>query len=324
MARIAGRRPQAVVETPITPVKIRKIILLALFAWFAALWLKTVTRAALSGRATLAKEWDVLETGAGLVLWWVAFDAASRLLARASQQPLVVPRFSGLAPSIDAVITANPTAAIVLRRVRKASFNTARQWRASEEQHAGRIMDQYRTGTPAQGDQSRTFPRFDPKLLERSIDYRVRRFKRDQASRIATATEEEWLKIPAVGRAFPYAEYHSREDKRVRPTHATMAGFVARRTNPVWNWVLPSTGYNCRCYRILRTIRESIARGWMSKDGKPLFAISWPNEAARANYQRGIPYHGNGDTSAVPKELRNRVFPDPGPFMISRAIASAL
>ncbi|MDD5087205.1 MAG: DUF935 family protein [bacterium] len=45
----------------------------------------------------------------------------------------------------------------------------------------------------------------------------------------------------------PYWEYVTVEDDDVRPAHAAMHGFVARKDDPIWNEWLPPNGYNCRC-----------------------------------------------------------------------------
>lgn len=300
--------------------KPRKLVMITMFAWFTAEWSKMMAEWLRTGRAPTETKWKSLELTAAVVLWWMAFDAAARLNHRANGEKFVIPPTSkGMRPQIDATIKANPRVAELLRTARKESFNVASQWRASEQKMAERLVMHHR-GEAAPGKTKR-FPKPDPELFEKSIDYRIRRFRRDRASRMVVAAENALLEDPAVGDQFPYAEYWTREDRRVRPTHVLMQGFIAQRTNEIWNWVTPACGYNCRCYRILRTIRESIARGWMTKDGKPLFVISWPNETAQANYRRGIPFHENEKADAVPKSLRGRVFPDPGPWMLSRQVA---
>ncbi len=301
--------------------KTRKLILTALFLWFATEWAAIVKRWAITGQKPPAAAWVKLELMAATLLWWFSFDATARLNYRATGQQLVLPNTpAGKSPGIDATIRANPRVTDLLKTARAQSFNLAREWRKSEQKQAERLVIDFRGAAPAKPATPR-FPPFDQTLFKKSIDYRVRRFRRDRASRAVVAAEEQLLADPEIGSFFPFAEYHTREDWRVRPTHAAMLGFVARRTDPVWQWIIPANGHNCRCYRILRTARESIARGWMSKSGKPLFAINWPNETARANYRRGIPFHGNGDARAVPKSLRKKVFPDPGPWMLSRESA---
>ncbi len=57
----------------------------------------------------------------------------------------------------------------------------------------------------------------------------------------------EMYNAPEVVEAFPLFQYHTVGDARVRPAHAAMHGFTARRDNPVWDTWWPPNGYNCRC-----------------------------------------------------------------------------
>ena len=57
----------------------------------------------------------------------------------------------------------------------------------------------------------------------------------------------EMYNAPSVVDAFPYFQYHTVGDDRVRPTHAQMDGYIARRDDPVWNLWWPPNGFNCRC-----------------------------------------------------------------------------
>jgi SPP1 gp7 family putative phage head morphogenesis protein len=57
----------------------------------------------------------------------------------------------------------------------------------------------------------------------------------------------EMYNAPEVVDAFPYYQYHTVGDDRVRPTHAQMDGYIAKRDDPVWNLWWPPCGFNCRC-----------------------------------------------------------------------------
>src|SRR3972149_4502511 len=45
----------------------------------------------------------------------------------------------------------------------------------------------------------------------------------------------EMYHAPEVAEAFPFFQYHTVGDDRVRPAHAAMDGFIARRDDPVWD-----------------------------------------------------------------------------------------
>ena len=301
-----------------------KSILKRLFTWFAGELAALATTWVRTGKCPPLAAWLKLERRAASLMWWFAFDAAANLLHRAGQPRLVIPKGETL--TISDLIRANPQARQLLKNAREQAFNLAKEWRKGEQKQTEMLVSRHRvapSAEPTKGEvaRRRVFQPFDAKLFNKSIDYRVRRFRRDRASRMVAAAEYELLQEPAVRDAFPFAEFLTRDDARVRPTHAVMHGFVALVTHDIWQYICPSCGYNCRCYRILRTRNESIQRGWMTADGKPAFAINWPNETAQANYRRGLPYHDNPDPHAVPTALRRRVFPDPGPFMMSRNTA---
>jgi SPP1 gp7 family putative phage head morphogenesis protein len=57
----------------------------------------------------------------------------------------------------------------------------------------------------------------------------------------------EMYHAPEVAEAFPFFQYHTVGDDRVRPAHAQMDGFIAKRDDPVWDIWWPPCGFNCRC-----------------------------------------------------------------------------
>lgn len=155
------------------------------------------------------------------------------------------------------------------------------------------------------------------------VGYRLNRFRRDAIGQIENTAKQLQLAIPEVGAMFPYLRYVTREDARVRPTHAAMHGFVALRTWPGWSYCVTPTGFNCRCGCTPRTMQEAIKAGWADSKGNPKFIVKWPNTASKMNYDLGIPFHGVEDYKAVPAILRRRIFPDPGPWMMPRFVATS-
>jgi len=71
----------------------------------------------------------------------------------------------------------------------------------------------------------------------------------------------EMYHAPEVADAFPFFQYHTVGDDRVRPAHAAMDGFIARRDDPVWDIWLPPNGFNCRCTITAISIEEAEAKG---------------------------------------------------------------
>ena len=52
----------------------------------------------------------------------------------------------------------------------------------------------------------------------------------------------------AVAKNYPYWRYNTREDSRVRASHAAMNGKVFRFDDPIWQTHYPPNGWGCRCY----------------------------------------------------------------------------
>lgn len=55
----------------------------------------------------------------------------------------------------------------------------------------------------------------------------------------------------ADGDEFPFMQFHTVGDDRVRDSHAQLDGFIAPKDDPVWNRLKPPLSYNCRCTRSL-------------------------------------------------------------------------
>lgn len=95
------------------------------------------------------------------------------------------------------------------------------------------------------------------------------------------------LSSPEVGDALPYILYLTKNDKRVRSTHALMHGFIALRTWDGWSSIRPKNGYNCRCYLRYHTWDDAIRLGWAWSIFKPRWDRKWPNRDAQRNYEDG-------------------------------------
>jgi SPP1 gp7 family putative phage head morphogenesis protein len=57
----------------------------------------------------------------------------------------------------------------------------------------------------------------------------------------------EQMKDPATKNVFPFWQYWTVGDDRVRPEHAVLDQFTARADDPVWMKIYPPNGFNCRC-----------------------------------------------------------------------------
>ena len=71
---------------------------------------------------------------------------------------------------------------------------------------------------------------------------------------------------PAVKDYFPYYQYHTAGDAKVRLEHKRMNGYTARADDPIWNVWTPYKGvpwqwFNCRCIRTAISKYEAEAMG---------------------------------------------------------------
>lgn len=55
------------------------------------------------------------------------------------------------------------------------------------------------------------------------------------------------MQDPATKNVFPFWQYWTVGDDRVRPEHAVLDQFTARADDPVWMKIYPPNGFNCRC-----------------------------------------------------------------------------
>ncbi|WP_099465854.1 phage portal protein family protein [Parabacteroides provencensis] len=55
---------------------------------------------------------------------------------------------------------------------------------------------------------------------------------------------------------FPYWEYKTAGDDKVRPEHAELDGLILPANDPRWNKIFPPNGWKCRCYVVPRMAHE--------------------------------------------------------------------
>ncbi|WP_459199057.1 phage minor head protein [Ralstonia pseudosolanacearum] len=74
----------------------------------------------------------------------------------------------------------------------------------------------------------------------------------------------------ANARFRPYWQYVAVMDGRTRPSHAALHGRVYRYDDPIWHYLFPPNGYNCRCRVVALSERDMKAKGLVlsSSDGQ--------------------------------------------------------
>ena len=64
----------------------------------------------------------------------------------------------------------------------------------------------------------------------------------------AAHTAGQYQSLADKADLYPYWQYHTREDSRVRDSHAVLNGKVFRHDDPFWDTHFPPNGWKCRCY----------------------------------------------------------------------------
>lgn len=237
---------------------------------------RVVLQVARLGDGVPAEEWSDLRESLAQSLRMADIVAASKIHWRATHQQTIVPDTPGV--TIHDVVQEN---AWLWNHVAQTD-----PWIQRISGNVTRIEHDYYLRRWSDG-----------KLTEQDIFgqiqkgkhplWRLEMFYRTTLGDVAQTSQELELAKPSVGINFPFAEYRSRDDKRVRPTHADMDGFVALRSWDGWSRARPKCGYNCRCVMRYIARHEAIAKGWMDKNGKPAFLVRWPTAAAKQNWYDG-------------------------------------
>lgn len=81
-------------------------------------------------------------------------------------------------------------------------------------------------------------------------------YQNNIASAYADA-KNEILNTPTARALFPYRRYMTRQNSRVRPSHAALHGLVFPSDHAFWSKYDPPWDYNCRCYTETVTRREA-------------------------------------------------------------------
>jgi SPP1 gp7 family putative phage head morphogenesis protein len=79
-------------------------------------------------------------------------------------------------------------------------------------------------------------------------DYNKNYLNAEYNSAIAQSrTASQWQDIERTKGLFPYLQYQTAQDGRVRPEHAALNKIIKRVDDPFWSNYMPPNGWNCRC-----------------------------------------------------------------------------
>lgn len=234
-----------------------------------------------------------------LVLQWVDVSKAATIRARAMGKTLQVPQmldpgWTGEKPlDLSRLVQANPWLATHAEST-APRINQLVDFIAGKERIYGQHWAQSKRA------------KADAELIPM---HRLEMFYRQGVKETATNAEQRQLDDPTISDKYPFVIYKTVDDRRVRPTHALMEGFIACRWEDagcdMLRIVSPPAGWNCRCRLVLVTVHEARRKGWMGAQFVPFFPFRWPNRQAEYNFNHGVfPDRGWGSE-------RNRYIAEP-------------
>lgn len=98
-----------------------------------------------------------------------------------------------------------------------------------------------------------SFDQFRTRALALNREYNVNWLATEYRTAVKSAQDGiKWTKLVDEKSLFPYLEYRSTRDGRVRDEHAVFDGIIKPVDSPFWDTYYPPNGFNCRCRIIQR------------------------------------------------------------------------
>lgn len=103
-------------------------------------------------------------------------------------------------------------------------------------------------------------------------EYNINWLRTEYRTAIKSAQDgSKWLKLNQEKDVFPYLEYRSTRDGRVRDEHKELDGIIKPVDSPFWDTYYPPNGFNCRCRIIQRETGPASRTGKLPPPDSPLF-----------------------------------------------------
>jgi SPP1 gp7 family putative phage head morphogenesis protein len=77
-----------------------------------------------------------------------------------------------------------------------------------------------------------------------------------QTATLISASTDNYNRLLKKVKLFPYWEYKTVGDNKVRPEHRKLDGVILPANDPRWNKIWPPNGWKCRCYIVTRMAHE--------------------------------------------------------------------
>lgn len=172
------------------------------------------------------RTWDRFENSTEEVLKAADLIAAAKIQWKTKRQRIIVPDKKNV--TIDDIIKHNPWYAEHAKKTHRGIKQASKSIRRIEKRYYTSHAEHLQARPQTQIPQSR-----------------LTLFSRNAIGDVAETSQQVVLSDPEIGFKLPYAQYFTRDDKKVRPNHFWMYGFVAVRSWDGWKVIRPLTGWNC-------------------------------------------------------------------------------
>ena len=82
-----------------------------------------------------------------------------------------------------------------------------------------------------------------------------------------------WKDIKEDEDVFPYLQYSTIKDSRVRQDHKEQDGIIKRVDDPFWNTWFPPNDWNCRCI-VIQLEKATVTKGTFKENDSPIFGTN--------------------------------------------------
>ena len=117
--------------------------------------------------------------------------------------------------------------------------------------------------------ESGSFEEFHKKALEVTDVFNRRWQQTEYETAVLTAeSASNYQRLIGKTKLFPYWEYKTAGDDKVRPEHAELDGLVLPANDPRWDKIFPPNGWKCRCYVVPRMAHEVAGMDMEAEQGR--------------------------------------------------------
>lgn len=104
---------------------------------------------------------------------------------------------------------------------------------------------------------SESFEDFHKKALQVTDVFNKQWEKTEYETAVLTSeSASNYQRLTGKTKLFPYWEYKTAGDDKVRPEHAELDGLILPASDPRWDKIFPPNGWKCRCYVVPRMAHE--------------------------------------------------------------------